>query len=121
MVIRSKSRNAGALTTEVVVAMAVLVTALLPIAYGFLSEIKLARRFYQDAVAMQILDGETEILAAGNWKAYSVGEHVLPVTAPSRTNLPPGKFVVIRRSDSLRVEWRPGNAGRPMAREIKLP
>jgi hypothetical protein len=121
MVIARPSRCRAALTTELVIAMAVLVTAMIPIAYGFLSEIKAARQLYYDALAMQILDGETEILAAGNWKAYPEGEHTLKVAAPAMTNLPPGRFVLTRQPGSLRVEWRPEKSGRRMAREVKLP
>ena len=121
MVIGVAKRNRGALNTELIVALAVLLTAVFPIAYGFMSEIKLARRLYQDAVAMQILDGELEIAAAGNWKAYPEGEHTLKISAISAQNLPRGNFVLTRRPGLLRVEWRPDGSGRRMAREVKIP
>lgn len=109
------------LNVELVAAIGVLLVAMAPMAYSVMQEIKVARRCYQEAVAMQLLDGEMEVLAAGNWKAFAEGEHVLRITAPAVTNLPPGKFVVIRNAERVRVEWRPEKHGRAMAREVKLP
>jgi hypothetical protein len=61
MVIRTqpdRARQTGALTTELLVALALLVGLLLPLAYSFVSERKLVRACYQRAVAMEIVDGE---------------------------------------------------------------
>jgi hypothetical protein len=122
MVIRlsTRRRRSAFLNVELVAAIGVLLVAMAPMAYSIMQEIKLARRLYHEAVAMQLLDGEMEVLAAGNWQAFQPGEHVLRVTAPSVTNLPPGKFVVVRSAGNIRVEWRPVKHGRTMAREVKL-
>jgi len=45
----------------------------LPLAYSVASEKRLARASYQRAVAMEIVDGEIEILAAGEWLAFKSG------------------------------------------------
>ena len=66
-------RRRGALMTELFVAMALLTGALLPLAYSITSEKRLARASYQRAVAMEIVDGEMEVLAAGEWRAFSAG------------------------------------------------
>jgi len=112
--------NRGALNTELVFALGVLVSVMMPMAYAFIEEAKTARIYYQDAIAMEILDGETEALAAGNWKAYPEGEHQLQVSGAAVTNLPPGRFVLTRSAKALRVEWQP-TKGRRMIREVKLP
>jgi hypothetical protein len=109
----------AALNIELIVALGILSTAMVPLAYSFLQEIKLARQCYREAVAMELLDGEAEILAAGEWQSYAEGEHVLAVKSRSATNLPPGKFVVLRKGTSCRVEWRPAKGGRLMAREVR--
>ena len=77
---------------ELLVAMALLVGALLPLAYSIVSEKRLARAYYQRAVAMEIVDGEMETLAAGEWATFSSGIHEYPVRAGAATNLPPGRF-----------------------------
>src|SRR5215475_11806871 len=97
MVIRS-SRHFGSrrayLTMELLVAVAILTGALIPIAHSFASERKAARSYYQRAVAMEIVDGELEALAAGQWRAFSPGVHDYTVHANATTNLPPAKFLL---------------------------
>ena len=88
-------------------AMGLLVGALLPLAYSLASEKRLARAYYQRAVAMEIVDGEMETLAAGGWRAFTPGPHEYPVSAGAATNLPPGKFLVTIESGKVRLEWLP--------------
>jgi len=92
---------------ELLVAMALLSTVLLPVAYSMASEKRLARATYQRAVAMEIVDGEMEILAAGEWRAYAPGTHDYSVHAGAATNLPPGRFLFSLEPSRLRLEWRP--------------
>jgi hypothetical protein len=107
MVITSKSRQRGALTTELLVAIALLTGALLPLAYSFASEKRLARASYQRAIAMEIVDGEMEVLASGEWRAFPLGAHDYSTHAASATNLPPGHFRVTVQTNKLRLEWQP--------------
>jgi len=118
--ISSKRRERGMLTTEMIVVMGILVAVVIPISCMYWTEAKLARRYYQDAVAMELLDGETELLAAGEWKSYGDGAHEVHPVGAAVTNLPPGKFMVTRTATKLRVEWQPEKRGRKMARELKL-
>ena len=88
MVIRSAScqaRKRGALMTELVVAMAILAGALLPLAYSIASERRVAHSAYQRAVAMEIVDGEMEALAAGGWRAFVPGIREYTVRAYVRS------------------------------------
>jgi hypothetical protein len=80
---------------------------LLPVAYSIASERRLARAYYQRAVAMEIVDGEIEVLAAGEWRAFTPGTHEYPVHAGSMTNLPPGHFLLTVQNDKVRLEWQP--------------
>jgi len=102
-----RARRIGALMVELLVAMALLTGVLLPIAYSVASEKRLARATYQRAVAMEIVDGEIEALAAGEWRAVPAGTHEYSVRAGAATNLPPGRFLLSLESTKLRLEWRP--------------
>ncbi len=97
----------GALMTELLVAMALLAAALLPLAYSFASERRLARAQYQRAVAMEIVDGELETLIAGEWRAFTPGTHEYLVRAGAATNLPPGRFLLLIENDKVRLAWNP--------------
>src|SRR5262249_33826608 len=113
----------GALMIEFLVAMAIVMGALLPLAYSLAKEKRLARALYQRAVAMEIVDGEIEVLAAGGWKALSNGVAEFPVRALAATNLPPGRFLVTRTDNRIKLEWRPQvkQHGGAVIREITLP
>ena len=103
----SRARQAGALMVELLVAMALVAGALLPLAYSLASERRLVRSTYQRAVAMEIVDGEMEVLVAGAWRAQSAGAHEYPIHAMAATNLPPGRFLLTVQGQKVRLEWRP--------------
>jgi hypothetical protein len=110
MVIRTRAnraRQCGALMTELLVALAILAGVLMPLAYAFVSERRLARSSYQRAVAMEIVDGEVEALAAGEWRAFTPGTHDYHVRAGAATNLPPGQFLLTLEPGKLRLQWQP--------------
>ena len=104
---RRNNRERATLITELLVAMALLTGALLPLAYSVRSEKRLAKASYQHAVAMEIVDGEMEVLVAGEWRAYPAGSHDYQVRAGALTNLPPGRFVLTIQPSTVRLEWRP--------------
>lgn len=112
----------GALMTELLVGISVLVLALLPLAYSISSEQRVARAMYQRAVAMELVDGEMEALVAGGWRSFVPGSHQYPVRANSITNLPPGQFLLTIGSDRLRLEWKPAikHHGGGVSREVAL-
>jgi hypothetical protein len=104
---RSRRKNCrGMLTTELVVGMAILVIAVLPIGYSLVNDARALRLGYQHAVAMEIVDGEMEILAAGQWRSFPEGTNSYSVHAVAATNLPPGQFRLIRTGNHLQLEWR---------------
>ncbi len=113
----------GWLVAELMVAISLLGVAMIPLAFSFRGEQKLARTHYHQVVAMEIIDGEMEILHAGQWRAFAEGESVYATTARAATNLPPGEFVLTRTETLLRLEWRPAQrgAGGKMHRQTALP
>ena len=125
MVIRNPvfaRREHAALMTELVVAMAILMFAFLPLAYSIMGEKRLARATYQRAVAMEIVDGELEVLAAGVWRNLAVGTTHYSVRAGAMTNLPPGEFLVTITVEKIRLEWKPSvkHQGGNVLREVAI-
>jgi hypothetical protein len=105
---------------ELLAALALLSGALLPLAYSITSERRLARNQYHRAVAMEIVDGEFEALTAGEWQSSPTGTNAYPVNARAATNLPPGKFILIRTPSLLRLEWRDASQRPIVWREVNL-
>lgn len=109
----------GMLTTELIVSLAILTLAVIPLSFGFLQEAKSCRDYYREAVAMEIVDGEMEILAAGEWRAFREGQQPYAIRAEAAKNLPPGQFLLTLSNGMVRLEWRPERrgTGRPVTRE----
>lgn len=116
-------RRRGSISVELTVALGLLVAAVLPLSVSFLRDALALRGQYHRAVALEIVDGEMEILAAGEWRAFPPGRHVYPVRAGAATNLPPGAFTLTVTSNRLRLVWQPAARGQggPVAREISRP
>ena len=108
--------------TEIVVAMAIILVAMLPMGDSVVNETRLFRATYQRAIAMEIVDGEMEILAAGEWQAYPEGAQDYKVQAAAAVNLPPGQFQFTRQTNHLRLEWAPtkNHAISAVIREVTL-
>jgi hypothetical protein len=102
---RQRLKQRGMLMTELLVAMAILVIAMFPLGYTMFSEAGLFRATYQRAVVMEIVDGEMEILAAGEWRDFPEGSQPYTVHANAAANLPPGRFLFTRTGNHLRLEW----------------
>ena len=74
-----KANCAGLLTTEMVVALAIISLAVFPLAFSMSQEQKYFRACYHRAVAVEIVDGEMEVLLAGEWKSFKDGKQGLSV------------------------------------------
>jgi len=107
---------------ELLVAMVIVTATILPLAYAFASEKRLALSYYQRAVAMELVDGETEVLAAGEWRTFPPGTHPYPIHADAATNLPPGQFWLTIQTNTVRLEWQPSvtRHGGTVAREVTI-
>lgn len=110
-IIRHRAKNEGLMMTESVVALGIIALAVFPLAFGFLHEAQYSRACYQRAVAMEIVDGEMEILAAGEWRTLGQGTHNYVVRAPAAAQLPPGQFRLLVDTQRLRLEWVPAHGG----------
>jgi hypothetical protein len=82
------------------------------LSFAFLEEQKLARAYYNQAIAMEIVDGEMEVLAAGEWRVFKPGSQDYQVRAEAAKNLPPGRFVLTIQEPRVKLEWRPEQEGK---------
>ena len=92
---------------DLVVAMAILSLAIVPLGYSFARERHVLKIEYLRAVANEIVDGEMEILAAGDWKNFPDGPQNYSVHAGAAASLPPGHFQLTKTGNRLRLEWTP--------------
>lgn len=117
-----RQRQRASLMTEMMVAIAILMIAIVPVAYSFDAEKRAARATYNHAIAMEIVDGEMEVLLAGEWRAFTPGTHPYPVQANALANLPPGQFTVTLETNKVRLEWKPSmtRRGGSVVREATL-
>lgn len=117
---RPHSHERGLASIDLFLAMAIFLVGFFSVAYVSKREQRLARAYYFDAVAMALVDGELEVLAAGAWRTLPEGESKFATTAKSFTNLPAGEFRASRTAQVIRLEWLPtgkGN-GRRIVREF---
>ena len=92
---------------DLVVAMAILAIAIVPLGFSFARERQVLKIEYQHSVANEIVDGEMEILVAGDWKNFPDGAQAYTVRANAAASLPPGHFQLTKTGNHLRLEWMP--------------
>ena len=97
----------GFLMVDLAVAMAILALAIVPLGFSFARERQVLKIEYFNGVANEIVDGEMEILAAGDWKNFPDGAQNYSVHAGAAANLPPGHFQLTKTGNRLRLEWTP--------------
>jgi hypothetical protein len=107
---RARRRRAY-LEVDLMVALAILALAVLPVGYSVSQERKLARAYYYRAVAMEIVDGELEVLRAGAWRQFKEGAQPYEPRAESATQLPPGRFTLTLTGEQLRLAWQAEGKG----------
>lgn len=114
--------NRGSLTIELLIAVAILMLAIFPVSLSFLAEQKLARALYYRAVAMEIVDGEMEVLAAGYWREFQSGVHAYTPRAESVSRLPAGRFELTLDGERLQLSWSPAkpDSGGPVVRCLNV-
>ena len=92
---------------DLVVAVAILTMAIVPLGFSFARERKALRAEYVRAAANEIVDGEMEILAAGDWKQFQDGAQSYAVHSHAAANLPASHFQLTKTGNHLRLEWTP--------------
>jgi len=106
-VLRKYRRSGGFLEVDLVVGLAILSLAVLPLGYTFVRERQVLKIEYCRAVADEIVDGEMEILLAGAAGKLPDGPQNYAVSARAAAQLPPGHFQLTKTGNHLRLEWTP--------------
>jgi len=101
----SRKLQHGLLEIDLAIALVILMTAMMPLGFLFGRERDALRADYCRAVANEIVDGEMEILVAGDWKNYSDGAQTYIVHSRAAANLPMGHFELTKTGKHLRLEW----------------
>ena len=104
---RPRHRIGGFLEIDMMVGIAILTLAILPLGYAYARERHLLKIEYCRSVADEIVDGEMEILAAGAGRNFPDGSQTYPVQSHAATSLPPGHFELTKAGNNLRLEWMP--------------
>ena len=102
-----RRRTGGFLEVDLLVGLAILTLAVVPLGYSFARERQVLKTEYCRSVANEIVDGEMEILAAGDWKNFPDGAQNYSVHANALASLPPGHFQLTKTGSHLRLEWSP--------------
>ena len=110
MNIRPTTRLANRLAflqLDVAVAITVLALVFIPLSVSSSGDLDLARRHYFEAVALQLIDGEMDVLLAGERRKYTTGEHRITPVGEAVQNLPEGEFVLTVHDQKLTLAWVP--------------
>lgn len=92
---------------DVAVALALLFIVFIPFGVSSWGDLDLARRQLHEAVARQLIDGEMDVLLAGERRNYTLGEHRIIPVGESVQNLPEGKFILTVEDQKLTLAWIP--------------
>jgi len=95
------------LQLDVAVAITVLALVFIPLSVSSSGDLDLARRHYFEAVALQLIDGEMDVLLAGERQKYTTGEHRITPVGEAVQNLPEGEFVLTVQEQKLTLAWMP--------------
>jgi hypothetical protein len=99
-------RTFGFLMVDLLIGMAILTLAIVPLAFSFIHEQQSLHAEYLRAVAVEIVDGEMEILVAGEWRDFADGSQVYKVHAQAAASLPSSHFRLTKSGKHLRLEWK---------------
>lgn len=116
-------RKRGVVLIELIVAAGLLALVGGGFAAAQFTDARVLRAQYARAVAIEIVDGEMEVLLAGEWKAFGEGTHDYPIRGDAARNLPAGKLSLTVRGKTVRLEWtpiKPHQVGR-VVREVIVP
>jgi hypothetical protein len=102
-----RARQRGFLEVDMMVGLAILTIAVLPLGYTFVRERQVLKIEYCRCVADEIVDGEMEILLAGAGKNLPDGPQAYVVNARAASQLPHGHFQLTKTGNHLRLEWTP--------------
>ncbi|HEY1662111.1 MAG TPA: hypothetical protein VGI03_06805 [Verrucomicrobiae bacterium] len=104
---RNRRHEHAYLEMDLLMAVMILSVAIVPLGFSFARERAVLRAEYVRSAADEIVDGETEILAAGEWKDFPDGAQAYTVPGHAAAELPPGHFELTKNGNHLRLEWLP--------------
>lgn len=99
-------RTRGFLQIDLMAGLAILSLAIVPLGLSFAHERQVLKLEYYRSVANEIVDGEMEILMAGDWKSLPDGSQPYAVQSRAAGVLPPGHFQLIKNGNHLKLEWQ---------------
>ena len=102
---RTRRSRLAFLEMDLAVGLTILALAIIPLGFSFARERDALRADYFRAVAVEVVDGEAEILAAGDCKNYPDGSQVYTVHSLAAAKLPPGHFELTKAGNHIRLEW----------------
>ena len=103
----SAARCRAFLQLDIAVAITVLALVFIPLSISSSGDLDLARRHYFEAVALQLIDGEMDVLLAGERRKHTTGEHRITPIGEAVQNLPEGEFVLTLHDQKLTLAWVP--------------
>jgi hypothetical protein len=119
---RKHSGKRAIVAADLAVGLSLIAMVVIPLSYTWLKEHHVLRSQYYRAVAMQIVDGEMEILAAGEWRSLPDGTNSYPVNHAAIKVLAPGRFISTKIDRRVKLEWIPERKGlgRRVVREVEI-
>jgi hypothetical protein len=105
----SGRRTAGAIHLETILALALTAAVLLPISGIVVTQRRMASDLARHLMMIELVDGEMELIASGDWVRFSEGTHSIPLPSPEGFVPPVGELTLERHGREFRLTWRPTN------------
>lgn len=100
-------RTAGAIHLEAILALALTAAVLLPLSGVVVSQRRIASDLARHLAMIELVDGEMELIASGDWVRFSEGTHSIPLPAPDGFVPPVGELTLVRQGREFRLAWQP--------------
>ena len=104
---RQLGQRRGFLQFDMVVGLAILTIAVMPLGFSFMRERQALFTEYRRCVINELVDGEMEILVAGAARNLPDGPQTLPVQSQAMNRLPAGHFQLNKSGNHLQLAWLP--------------
>ena len=106
MTLRPTSRLAF-IQLDLMLAVSILMLLFIPFGVTSSGKLDLARRQHFEAVALQMIDGELDVLLAGERQKYPLGEHKITPPGAAVKTLPVGEYILVVKENQLSIAWVP--------------
>ena len=100
-------RRLAFIQLDVAVAIVILMLVFIPLTVTSSSKLDLARRHHVEAVVLHLIDGEIDVLLAGEKEKYNFGEHRINPAGEAAEDLPKGDFILTLKKNQLSLVWIP--------------